>query len=129
MTFLYYFTIAMTFAFCVAVPSMLISTLAEWRRRKRAAILLIVTGMIIAGYLAGGWIGWSFRPDAWRMSLRETAYASVHADIYGHPVEHDAERALFYFLFPAAVGFVFSGAAGIGMAHKWNSRMSSSSTT
>ncbi|HUI54871.1 MAG TPA: hypothetical protein VLY04_07860 [Bryobacteraceae bacterium] len=68
---------------------------------------LLVATVIVACSLAGGLTGWMLRPPGWRLSLRQTAAASVNARRYGHPLESQAERVLLYPLecgFLAAVG-------------------------
>ena len=108
---LYIFTMVTTLALLSALPVVLVSLIIEHRRTHRNAVPIFIAVLVAGGYLIGGLAGWSFRPSVWKMSLLETAGASVNASKYGHELEHQAERVLFYFLTPGSIGSVAAGIA------------------
>lgn len=111
--FLYLFTLIATFFMVGVLPLVLLWQAVELLRTRKNARWILVTLLIIAGFLAGGAIGWSLRPFEWHMPVWETFYAGVHSDIYGHELESKAERVALYLLFTADLGAVAAGVATI----------------
>jgi hypothetical protein len=63
-------------------------------------------GLLVAGVLLGGLMGWSQRPAEWQLGLWQTARVSVDAATYGHAYESRAERVLLYFIYGGMLGGV-----------------------
>ncbi len=107
------FTMLGSLTLVVALPTMLGVALIALRRERNVVPLLRF--LSVAGGLAIG-IGaaWSFLVvhEGWNLSPLETAYATVHSDIYGGQIEDAAEDYLFFALFIGNVGAILSGMAG-----------------
>ena len=69
--------------------------LASLLRRDRPALITV------AAYAAGAAIGWALRPQAWPLAFFETLRATVDAARYGHPVEHQAELIVLFWVMGA----------------------------
>jgi hypothetical protein len=113
MTVTLMFTTLSSLALVVALPTMLGVALIEFRRERNLVPLLRF--LSVAGGLAiGTGVAWSFLVlhEGWSLSLLETAYATVHSDIYGGEVEGAAEDYLFFTLFFGNVGAILSGITG-----------------
>ena len=93
------------------LPFVVLVLFFEHRRTRKEAFPLATASILLAGFLIGGVIGWSCRPDAWTMPLWQTAEASVNFAKYGHPIEYQAERVLLYFLFAGVLGTVVAALA------------------
>jgi len=107
------FTTLSSLALVVALPTMLGVALIELRRERNLVPLLQF--LSVAGGLAIGIsVAWSFLVvhEGWSLSPLETAYATVHSDIYGGEIEGAAEDFLFFTLFFGNVGAILSGIAG-----------------
>ncbi len=110
---IFMFTILSTLTLVVALPTMLGVALIKLRRERTVVPLLRV--LAVAGGLAIGLgVAWYFLVvhEGWRLSPLETAYATVHSDIYGGEIEDAAEDYLFFTLFIGNVGAILSGIAG-----------------
>ena len=107
------FTVLSSLTLIVALPTMLGVALITVRRERNVVPLLWF--LWVAGGLAIG-IGaaWYFLVvhKGWSLSPWETAYATVHSDIYGGEIEDAAEDYLFFTLFFGNVGAILSGIAG-----------------
>jgi hypothetical protein len=104
------FTTLSSLALVVALPTMLGVALIELRRERN--LVPLVQFLSVAGGLAiGAGLAWSCLVvhEGWSLSPSETAYATVHSDIYGGEIEGAAEDYLFFTLFFGNVGAILSG--------------------
>jgi len=108
---MYIFTIVAAFTLVSALPVALFSQIAEYRRTRKNAPGILITVLVAAGFLAGGFAAWLLRPFEWNMPFWETARAAVDAATYGHELESRAERVLLYVLFAADLGAIAAGVA------------------
>ncbi|MGE5357985.1 MAG: hypothetical protein ACM3NQ_03140 [Bacteroidales bacterium] len=107
------FTMMSSLTLIVALPTMLGVALIKLRRERDVVPLLGF--LAVAGGLAIGMsVAWYFLVvhEGWRLSPLETAYATVHSDIYGGQIEDAAEDYIFFTLFIGNVGAMLSGIAG-----------------
>ena len=107
------FTMLGSLTLIVALPTMLGVALIALRRERNVVPLLRF--LSVAGGLAIGiGVAWYFLVvhEGWTLSPLETAYATVHSDIYGGEIEDAAEDYLFFALFVGNVGAILSGIAG-----------------
>ena len=107
------FTVLSSLTLVVALPTMLGVALIELRRERNVVPLLRF--LSVAGGLAIGMgVAWYFVVvhEGWSLSPLETAYATVHTDIYGDKIEDAAEDYLFFALLVGNVGAILSGIAG-----------------
>ncbi len=107
------FTVLSSLTLIVALPTMLGVALVELRRERNVVPLLRF--LSVAGGLAIGMgVAWYFLVvhKGWSLSPLETAYATVHTDIYGDQIEDAAEDYLFFTLFIGNVGAILAGIAG-----------------
>ncbi len=107
------FTVLSSLTLIVALPTMLGVALVELRRERNVVPLLRF--LSVAGGLAIGiGVAWYFLVvhKGWSLSPLETAYATVHTDIYGDQIEDAAEDYLFFTLFIGNVGAILAGIAG-----------------
>ena len=81
--------------------------------RCRGRPIALAALAVVIGFLAGGVLGWAVVPAQWTASFRTTVEAAGNAAKYGHPFEHMAERVLLYSLYPALLGGVGFGVAGL----------------
>lgn len=107
------FTMLSSLTLFVALPTMLGMALIKLRRERTVVPLLRF--LSVAGGLAIGMgMAWYFLVvhEGWSLSPWETAYATVHSDIYGGQIEDAAEDYLFFTLFFGNVGALLAGIAG-----------------
>ncbi len=107
------FTMLCSLTLIVALPTMLGVALIRLRRERN--VVPFLRFLSVAGGLAIGiGLAWYFLVvhQGWRLSPWETAYATVHSDIYGGQIEDAAEDYLFFTLFVGNVGAILSGIAG-----------------
>jgi len=107
------FTTLSSLTLVAALPTMLGVALLEFRRERD--LMPLLRFLSVAGGLAIGiGVAWAFLVvhEGWSLSPLETAYATVHSDIYGGEIEGAAEDYLFFTLFFGNVGAILSGIAG-----------------
>ena len=73
---------------------------------------VLITGSFVLGAVASGFLVWHLVPSGWTLPFWTTLAATVDAEKYGHPIEHQAEQIMTVLFFAAALG----GAAGAGAA-------------
>jgi len=96
----------------VLIPVLVaVSAVGRWLRRDQFTWLPHVA--VVAGFLAGGAIGWASVPEAWTASIWTTIDAAGNSVKYGEAFEHTAERVLMWFFYPALLGAVALGAAAL----------------
>ena len=99
----------------VLVPVVLtVSRAVRFLRRDR--FIWLARCAVVAGFLAGGAIGWINVPAEWTASIWTTIDAAGNSVKYGEPFEHTAERALMYFFYAALLGEVAFGVAALLVA-------------
>jgi len=96
----YVVTLLTTFAILFVLPLVLASSGLDFLRRRRSGRTFFVAASIAIGFLAGGYLGWTFRPFPWSLSFSQTLRAN-YAD---HAVEYPAERVLLFVLMAASIG-------------------------
>ncbi len=107
------FTVLSSLALIVALPAMLGVAVIKLRRERNVVPLLRF--LSVAGGLAIGLgVAWYFlvAHERWSLSPLETAYATVHTDIYGDKIEDAAEDYLFFPLFIGNAAAILAGIAG-----------------
>lgn len=72
---------------------------------------MLAVAATAAGFLFGGRVGWRLASARWTRSFSDTIAAAGSAASYGAAVEHAAERALLWFLYPASFGALMFGLA------------------
>lgn len=112
-TSLLIFTVFASFLLIVVLLMMLIWWVEAMIERRCAECRrpLGILLLLIGGFVAGMTLAWSLVSPAWHLPLRETAYAAVHADIYGHEIEHAAEQLLMFVLFGGDLGAIAAAIA------------------
>ena len=99
----------------VLLPAVLtVSRAVRFLRRDR--FIWLVRCAVVAGFLAGGAIGWVYVPAEWTASIWTTIDAAGNSVKYGEPFEHTAERALMYFFNAALLGELAFGVAALFVA-------------
>lgn len=99
----------------VLLPAVLsVSRAVRFLRRDR--FIWLVRCSVVAGFLAGGAIGWVYVPAQWTASIWTTIDAAGNAAKYGHPFEHTAQRALMYFFYAGLLGELAFGVAALLVA-------------
>ena len=97
------------------IPAVLtVSRVVRFLRRDQ--FIWLARCAVVAGFLAGGVIGWASVPAEWTASIWTTIDASGNSVKYGEPFEHTAERALMYFFFAALLGELAFGVAALLVA-------------
>lgn len=94
--------------FLLVLPVVLtVLTIQFVRTGKRSAVLLpaLITWV---GFWLGGLATWTMIAQRWSMTFWQTLAASVDAETYGHPLEHQAESILVFVLFAAVVTALMS---------------------
>ncbi len=112
-TILFLFTMFSSLAVVVALPTMLGGALIRLGRERDIVPLLRFLS-VAGGFAIGVGAAWYFLAvhEGWRLSPWETAYATVHSDIYGVEVEGAAEDYFFFTLFIGNVSAILAGIAG-----------------
>ena len=83
--------------------------------RCRGRLIALAALAVVIGFLAGGVLGWAVVPAQWTASFWTTVEAAGDAAKYGHSFEHTAEHVLLYLLYPALLGGVAFGVAGLAI--------------
>jgi hypothetical protein len=107
----------------VLLPAVLtVSRAVRFFRRDR--FIWLARCAVVAGFLAGGAIGWASVPAGWTASIWTTIDAAGNAAKYGHPFEHTAEGVLMYFFSAALLGELAFGVAALLVAWRVSDRRS-----
>jgi len=100
---LYLLTILTTFGL---VPAVLVALAVLYGQGKLSFRSALPVLRFPAAYIAGGAIGWFFRPFHWNFSFIET----LRLQTADHSIEHYAERVLLFVLMTGSVGVWLTGA-------------------
>ena len=95
-----------------AMPVAFLGLLSSHLFHRRCGRGLLMTGCFTAGALVTGLSVWRLALSVWTLPFWTTLAASVNAEKYGHPLEHEAEQILTLLIFAAVLG----GAATAGTA-------------
>ena len=99
----------------VLTPAILAVSVAA-RFLRHDGFIRLARWAVVAGFLAGGAIGWASVPAEWTASIWTTIDAAGNSVKYGEAFEHTAERALMYFFYAALLGELAFGVAALFVA-------------
>jgi hypothetical protein len=89
--------------FIALLPVALAVLAVRFARSGRRPTALIPAFVMWVGYWIGGLGSWALVAPRWPMPFWQTLAASVDAETYGHPLEHQAENILVFVLFAAVL--------------------------
>jgi len=117
-------TIGFLFWSAVALLPAVLAVSRAVRLLRRDRFIWLVRFAVVAGFLAGGALGWAYVPAEWTASIWTTIDAAGNSVKYGEPFEHTAERALMYFFYAAVLGELAFGVGALLVAWRLSDRRS-----
>jgi hypothetical protein len=96
--------------FLLVLPVVLAVMATQFVRTGKCPVALTPAVVSWVGFWLGGLGSWALISPRWSMPFWQTLAASVDAETYGHPLEHQAENILVWVLFAAVLTALMSWA-------------------